>query len=295
MRLERQLKAMIMGISVLIVGLLSPRTVLQIQAAGSLTVTNLKVLATPDGMGIVAKCSYENYTDQSGCAMRLYLYRNEGGRDSIETQKILSYADQGSESTDSAQVPEGIYYASVVMDYGTELRQINSQNFFMVQMVDGEYIVTEEIMNTEKIQKGATQAQDYVICNHTMEYALVQEATPVRNSVLAYQCMQCKTVLEYIEVPNSAYVAFLKETENIIINAQSKEAIVSTGLWLSFNKDVFEAMKKRPDVTVIVNYRYQGEMEQIVIPAGIDVEFLMDENGFCGFRHMAKMLRMSGT
>ena len=53
---------------------------------------------------------------------------------------------------------------------------------------------------------------------------------------------------------------------------------------------MFEAIKNRPDVAVEINYQYQGEMQVLIIPAGTDVELLMDENGFGGFRYMNEKL-----
>lgn len=69
--------------------------------------------------------------------MRLYLYRVENGGAVIETQKMLAYAEQGSGSTEVRQVPEGVYRASVTMDYGGDIKQINSQYYYKVTQTDG--------------------------------------------------------------------------------------------------------------------------------------------------------------
>ncbi|MDE7014251.1 MAG: hypothetical protein K2P19_06195, partial [Kineothrix sp.] len=76
-----------------------------------------------------------------------------------------------------------------------------------------------------------------------------------------------------------------------ILNAeQNGEAVVNTKIWTSFNKAVFEAMKSRPDVKVTVNYVYQGNPYVLNIPAKVNVDSLMDENGFGGFRFMEQVL-----
>ncbi len=142
----------------------------------------------------------------------------------------------------------------------------------------------------DKEEQEATPDEGKAACNHVGEMVTVSDATPVSDAVAAYQCIKCGTVYKYEAVANSAYAAFLKETEDIILNAQQGEAVINTRLWTSFHKSVFEAMKSRPDVTVTVNYFYEGNEYVLTIPAGTDVDLLMDENGFGGFRYMDKVL-----
>lgn len=46
-------------------------------------------------------------------------------------------------------------------------------------------------------------------------------------------------------------------------------------------------------MTVTVNYMYEGNSYVLTIPAGTDVDLLMDENGFGGFRYIEKVLNNS--
>ena len=62
----------------------------------------------------------------------------------------------------------------------------------------------------------------------------------------------------------------------------------------SFDRTVFEAIKSRPDVAVTVNYSYEGQKYVLQIPAGVNVDTLMDENGFGGFRYIDKVLNTKG-
>ena len=43
-------------------------------------------------------------------------------------------------------------------------------------------------------------------------------------------------------------------------------------------------------MTVTVNFVYKGEEYTVCIPAGTDVNLLMDENGFGGFLYINKVL-----
>ncbi len=128
-------------------------------------------------------------------------------------------------------------------------------------------------------------------CNHVGESNVISQATATSDALVAVECVKCGVVFRYETVSNSAYAAFLKETTNAILNAeQNGEAVVNTKIWTSFNKAVFEAMKSRPDVKVTVNYVYQGNPYVLNIPAKVNVDSLMDENGFGGFRFMEQVL-----
>lgn len=282
---EGKLSAAIMGFMIAVSVVFSKETILQVKAAEKLSVTNLEVVAVPDSAGVASRCHYQNYTDQSGCEMRLYLYRVEDGKEIVESQKPLSFATQGYDSTQPKQVPDGIYRASVTIDDGIEIRQVNSLNFYQVGWNGSSYSVTE-IMGGKENQRNPNS------CSHNVcDYFLTRYATPEKDAIQAYQCINCGAVLEYTEVPNSAYAAFLKEAKERIQNASPEEEVmISTDRWMSFNRSVFEAMKLRPDITVKVNYLYQGAECLLIIPAETDMELLMDENGFAGFRCIEEML-----
>ena len=292
----RRLSAAVAGFAIIILMAFSKKAVLSVKAAETPVVTKLEVAVSEDGSGVIAGCSYQNYTEQSGCEMRLYLYRLENGKESVESQKTIAYAEQGKDSTPSRQVEDGVYQASVTIDDGVAIRQINSSNYYRVSKSEGSYTVTEETGREELIQLEAENDQQKKAgssCCHECEYILIEQATPIKDAVQAYQCIKCGAVFEYINVPNSAYAAFLKETVDLILNARQEEVIIATDRWVSFNQDVFEAIKVRPDLSVKVNYRYHGENYMLVIPAGTEVETLMDENGFGGFRYIEEILKQA--
>lgn len=281
--LGRRLLTVVTGIIMIIEVFIG--TTIKVRAIGEPKVTQLEVAVSSDNAGIVAKCSYQNYTVQSGCEMKLYLYRVESDGESIESQKELVYADAGSGSTEPKQVKAGVYRASVMIDDGIEMKQINSEYHYRVSQIDGNYIVTRENVNEqEELADTSGEMDGKSSCSHVYEYILVQQATPVRDAVQALQCTKCGMVIDYVDVPNSAYAAFLQETADVIQNTRQKEVTICTDRWMSFDRKVFEAIESRPDVAVIINYQYQGDVYSLIIPAGTDVNLLMDENGFGGFR-----------
>jgi hypothetical protein len=62
--------------------------------------------------------------------------------------------------------------------------------------------------------------------------------------------------------------------------------IVSDTL-VSFNKDEFEELSQRPDISISVTYVYEGITYNTVIPAGYPLLDLLDENGYCGCLYLS--------
>lgn len=129
-----------------------------------------------------------------------------------------------------------------------------------------------------------------IICDHVWETVIVSGETTTTDAVSVDQCTKCGAVVKYEAVPNSAYSAFLKETAKTILDTKQQEVVIDTQIWTCFNKTVFDAIKSRPDVSVTVNFKYKGEPYTVRIPAGTDVNRLMDENGFGGFLYINKVL-----
>ena len=64
---------------------------------------------------------------------------------------------------------------------------------------------------------------------------------------------------------------------------QSATVTVEAGPWESFCNIFFDALKKRPDVAVVVNFSRDGKNYTTTIPAMADLSLLQDEAGYCGF------------
>lgn len=265
---------------------------LKVQAAEPPVISDLKVAKSGDEQGIVAQCSYQNYHDQSGYEMTLYLYRKEeSGQMSILMRQKLPYAAVGNTSTGSYQAQEGVYFASVETRHGIEIMQTYSENYYKVKIKDGKVEVTEISEAPEDTSSGNRNKESgsdkekakAPSCQHNLEYEMERQATVDQDSLLAYQCTICGAVIDYKEVPNSAYSVFLNEAAQKIKNARESEVLIDTNRWMSFNRTVLEALESRRDVTVNLHYQYQGQRYSVKIPAGEDVSGLADENGYCGF------------
>ena len=308
-RIREKLKLLALAMSVGIFGMIAAGfTALQVQAAQPPVISDLRVSESGDGQGIVARCSYQNYSDQSGCEMTLHLFRREeSGQVSILSWKSIPYAADGNLSTDVYQPQEGVYFASVGINYGSEAVQTYSQSYYRVKINDGKVEVTEiaeaagdansenqnKTPGSEKTESATSKSGEEKskgeACQHNLEYELKRQATAKQDSLLAYQCTLCGAVMDYREVPNSAYGVFLKEAAEKIRNARESEVVIDTDRWMSFNGMVLEALESRRDVTVSLHYQYQGQRHNVRIPAGEDVSGLADENGYCGFLHLTQV------
>lgn len=57
-----------------------------------------------------------------------------------------------------------------------------------------------------------------------------------------------------------------------------------------FDRTMISAIASRPDIEVNVVFTYQGKKMKVTIPAGYDVNKLLDENGYCGFLRLMSIL-----
>ena len=67
-------------------------------------------------------------------------------------------------------------------------------------------------------------------------------------------------------------------------------AVIETNEVATLDKNMIEAMALRPDVSYNIVFMDGGIKKRIVIPAGLDVRSLLDENGYCGFLRLAALL-----
>lgn len=287
----------------------------EVRAQEALSIRDLSVI--PSGEGVSARCEFEGYTAGSGYSMELYLCQvmeDETVRE-IARRGILPSADgSGVEITREEPVEPGVYRATLVMDRtdGGMLPVDNFSNSILYDVIrnDNGYVVTPRQEETEEPEPDdeteavpeqpsgeAPEIRDEsgfeenagekgYPCSHSAVYRIVERANPDRDAVLAGECEKCGEVLSYAFVPNSAYAAFLEVSARAIQNAQTDEIIIETQRWVSFNRSVFEAMAMRPELSVTVRYRYNGKRYEVTIPAGVEVNDLTDENGFCGFRYL---------
>ena len=96
---------------------------------------------------------------------------------------------------------------------------------------------------------------------------------------------------------NKKYATWTQNVAKKITNATpSKKLTVSTTIYTSFPSYVIEALDKRPDVTLVVNWTSNdGQELTFTIPAGTDVMKVLDANGFAGFLYLQGLFGPKGN
>ena len=125
-------------------------------------------------------------------------------------------------------------------------------------------------------------------CDHDMQYEIYRKPTEEVDGLWRYGCTKCTHTVEFISI--SGMGEFLKRAVKTINKAQENATVtIATPKWMSFNKDVYDALAARPDVTVNVHFRQQGQFYSVTIPAGTDMTPYLTEDGYCGFLKLAAL------
>lgn len=125
---------------------------------------------------------------------------------------------------------------------------------------------------------------------HDFQYVTIQEASENQDEVIQLQCA-CGEAAGQFTVPGSAQGLFIAKVIREIANASEGATVtVDTQIWVCYTKAVMDMLMQRPDVTLVTNYRYNHVDYTVTIPAGYEVNTLVDENGYCGFRYLDLVL-----
>lgn len=88
---------------------------------------------------------------------------------------------------------------------------------------------------------------------------------------------------EYTVANVVKYAEIQKQTQQKIKNMErGGDCVVELDTYISFNRETFEALSKRPDVSLTVIYKWKGVKYKVTIPAGYNVLDLLNEDGYCG-------------
>ncbi len=159
----------------------------------------------------------------------------------------------------------------------------------------------------EEEPNGAEEAQEEVLSEYDQaikdaadaRHALQKDPTHIHHyrwiakmnesesaeGTINYMCEECDRVWYFRPYP--AYYCFQGDiARQIEVAPENFTVKVKTSLFFNFNKQVMEALEKRPDVSLYVSFlrnEYVGDRLSFVIPAGEDTMSLLDENGYAGF------------
>ena len=120
---------------------------------------------------------------------------------------------------------------------------------------------------------------------HNFKWVAKMNESESAEGTTNYMCVECGKIWYYR--PIDPYYALVGDVAHRIETAPEGAMVdVKTSLFISFNEEVMEALKERPDVSVCVSFldqQYKGNRMCFIIPAGEDTISLLDENGYAGF------------
>ena len=149
-----------------------------------------------------------------------------------------------------------------------------------------------ELTEEEKAAKEAEEAKKALQKDpnhkHHFEWIAIMNESESAEGTMNYMCEECGKIWYFR--PVSAYYAFQGDVARRIRTAPEGETVkVKTSVFINFNRQVMEALAKRPDVSVYVSFldqEYKGNRVSFVLPAGEDTMSLLDENGYAGFLYL---------
>ena len=297
-------------------GICGQELTLEVRAAQAPLVYDLSVVVAEGGVS--AGCRFSGYESND---YQIELFLNGVGENDtvVEIDAICVPVPDGGIGmvyTKGRKVETGIYKATVIVgkNEGGSLSMVSFTDSALYHVTkDGENYIVEpssdipdkdagmgedkaefaeagqrdgQSWEWDALQDGDMSFSERQDCSHNIEYEIQQEADPEQDALLAGVCSLCGDVLSYFNVPNSAYAAFLMEAVKSILDVQEGEVLIETQRWVSFNQMVFDAISQRPKTAVTINYKYEGKLYTVTIPAGADVDGLCKESVFCGFRYL---------
>ena len=101
-------------------------------------------------------------------------------------------------------------------------------------------------------------------CNHNYEWTVEKEPTATEDGEAVYKCTKCGTISA--RQPLTAYQYYVMTgTDKIKKAAAGSTVTLSSRLWNSFPKSFFEELAKRRDITVNLQFPYDGKYYEIKI------------------------------
>ncbi len=147
----------------------------------------------------------------------------------------------------------------------------------------------EELSDYDRALKEAADARHALQNdpNHVHHYRWIARMNESESAdgTINYMCEECDKVWYFRPYP--AFYCFQGDiARQIEVAPENFTVKVKTSLFITFNKQVMEALAKRPDVSLQVSFlrnEYKGDRLSFVIPAGEDTMSLLSEEGYAGF------------
>ena len=131
---------------------------------------------------------------------------------------------------------------------------------------------------------------------HDYIFTVILAPTRVTDGYGAWVCSRCGAIDknhpgtdENGYLPLSSYWQYQKESIEQIQNAPAGTLTINAEFWISFHKSVYEEIEKRPDLTVTVNFRWEGKRYAVTIPAGTKAADCMNGLDYAGYVYLSSL------
>ncbi len=130
---------------------------------------------------------------------------------------------------------------------------------------------------------------------HNYEWIAMPGDSEVADGYLCYMCYDCGKVMYFR--PIHGFYAFQGSVAARIRHAEKDAHInVVTTHYITFRKEVMQALSDRSDVSLTVSFfdkEYKGNRYRVTVPAGYDSMSLLDDNGYCGFLYLGSLFGLT--
>ena len=179
----------------------------------------------------------------------------------------------------SADATSASYHGGEEIDLGTLGRDLRLYALWQLAKASNPDITIEEV----------AQMVEEEISNEGINIITTAVGDALPTTELGNAEAITKTVsLELSKVSPAQYVEVIRETVQSV-PAQGV-AVIETNEVATFDRNIIEAMAERSDVSYTIVFKDAGVKKRVIIPAGYDVQSLLDENGYCGFLRLAAIL-----
>lgn len=184
----------------------------------------------------------------------------------------------------SADATSASYHGGEEIDLGTLGSDLRLYALWQLAKASNPDITIEEVA-----QMVEEESDNEVVSNESINIITTATGEALPTAELGNAVAVTKSVkLELSMVTPDQYVEVIRNTVQSV-PAQGI-AVIETNEVATFDRNIIEAMAERSDVSYTIVFKDAGVKKRVIIPAGYDVQSLLDENGYCGFLRLAAML-----
>lgn len=188
----------------------------------------------------------------------------------------------------SADATSASYHGGEEIDLGTLGSDLRLYALWQLIKTQDPDVTIEEVEEMIQVEETIREAEPPV-STEGINIISTSAGNALPTTELGNAVAETKTVsLELSKVTPEQYVEVIRNTVQSV--PMQGVAVIETNEVATFDRHIVEAMAERPDVSYTIVFKDAGVKKRVIIPAGYDVQSLLDENGYCGFLRLAAIL-----